>query len=133
MLVMLASGTAIGADPQPTIQVYKTPTCGCCTKWIDSLRAAHFEAGDRMLRAADAAPTPPERLEAVLLEALPLENYPLHWAPASRGELFREHNSVVVTARGGALETGIVLDPWRESGELYWSLVSEDRYPWEPY
>lgn len=27
----------------PTIQVYKTPTCGCCSKWIDHLRAAGFE------------------------------------------------------------------------------------------
>ena len=26
-----------------TIQVYKTPTCGCCTKWIDHLRDAGFE------------------------------------------------------------------------------------------
>ena len=26
-----------------TIHVYKTPTCGCCTKWIDHLREAGFE------------------------------------------------------------------------------------------
>jgi hypothetical protein len=26
-----------------TIQVYKTPTCGCCTKWIDHLRDAGFD------------------------------------------------------------------------------------------
>ena len=63
MLVMLASGTAIGADPQPTIQVYKTPTCGCCTKWIDSLRAAGFkvEATDMpdltTLKAMNGIPT----------------------------------------------------------------------------
>lgn len=25
-----------------TIQVYKTPTCGCCTKWVDHLREAGF-------------------------------------------------------------------------------------------
>lgn len=32
------------ADPTPTmIQVYKTPTCGCCTLWIDHLRASGFE------------------------------------------------------------------------------------------
>jgi len=30
------------ADPT-TIQVYKTPTCGCCSKWIDHLREAGFE------------------------------------------------------------------------------------------
>ena len=27
----------------PTIQVFKTATCGCCTKWIDHLEAAGFE------------------------------------------------------------------------------------------
>ncbi|MFO0688565.1 MAG: DUF411 domain-containing protein [Myxococcota bacterium] len=32
------------AGPErPTIQVFKTPTCGCCTKWIDHLEAAGFE------------------------------------------------------------------------------------------
>jgi len=41
---------------------------------VDSLRAAHFQAGARMLRAAEASPTPFERLEAVLLEALPLDS-----------------------------------------------------------
>ena len=30
------------ATPPATIQVYKTPTCGCCTKWVDHLRAAGF-------------------------------------------------------------------------------------------
>lgn len=36
-------GCSNGAAGQPTIQVYKTPTCGCCTKWIDHLEAAGFE------------------------------------------------------------------------------------------
>jgi hypothetical protein len=26
-----------------TIQVYKTPTCGCCSKWIDHLEDAGFD------------------------------------------------------------------------------------------
>jgi hypothetical protein len=42
-LFLFASASALAGDAQPTIQVYKTPTCGCCTKWIDSLRAAGFE------------------------------------------------------------------------------------------
>jgi hypothetical protein len=67
------------------------------------------------------------------LGELPLPSYQLHWGIAHRGKLFREHNSVIVTARGHELATGIVLDAWRESGELYWAPVSEDSYPWEPY
>lgn len=30
------------ASPLPTVTVYKSPTCGCCTKWIAHLRAAGF-------------------------------------------------------------------------------------------
>lgn len=26
-----------------TITVYKSPTCGCCSKWVDHLRAAGFD------------------------------------------------------------------------------------------
>lgn len=32
----------------PLVQVYKSPTCGCCSKWVDHLRDAGFrvEASD---------------------------------------------------------------------------------------
>jgi hypothetical protein len=67
------------------------------------------------------------------LDELSLEHYELHWGTAYRGRLFREHNTVIVTAKGSPLETGIVLDPWRGSGQLYWTPVSDDSYPWEPH
>ena len=38
------------ANPKPTsITVYKDPSCGCCTKWVDHLRANGFapEVHDR--------------------------------------------------------------------------------------
>lgn len=35
----LLAGCAQGAEPL-AIQVYKTPTCGCCSKWVEALRAA---------------------------------------------------------------------------------------------
>jgi hypothetical protein len=72
-----------------------------------------------------------EDLIAALRE-LSLPNYQLHWGIARRGRLFREHNSLVVTARGESFASGIVLDPWRDSGALHWVAVREDRYPWEP-
>lgn len=37
---LLSSGLA-AADP--AITVYKTPTCGCCTKWVGHLREKGFE------------------------------------------------------------------------------------------
>lgn len=37
----LASGVA--AATEPTVTVYKSPTCGCCSKWIDHLEESGFE------------------------------------------------------------------------------------------
>jgi len=65
------------------------------------------------------------------LEALDLKSLQLHWGVAYRGSDLREHNCVVVTARGQDFFEGIVLDPWRNSGNLYWARVTEDSYPWE--
>ena len=65
------------------------------------------------------------------LEALDLKSFQLHWGVAYRGSELREHNCVVVTARGQDFFEGIVLDPWRNSGNLYWARVTEDSYPWE--
>ncbi|MGD9301262.1 MAG: hypothetical protein PVI13_06795 [Desulfobacterales bacterium] len=65
------------------------------------------------------------------LQSLELKTFQLHWGVAYRGSELREHNSVVITARGDAFEKGMVLDPWRNSGDLYWTLISADRYPWK--
>jgi hypothetical protein len=64
------------------------------------------------------------------LQLLDLKTYQLHWGVAHRGSELREHNSVVITARGKPFETGMVLDPWRNSGDLYWALIQTDKYPW---
>lgn len=65
------------------------------------------------------------------LQSLDLKTYQFHWAVAYRGSELREHNSVVITARGEAFEKGMVLDPWRNSGDLYWALIKSDTYPWK--
>jgi cell division protein FtsB len=65
------------------------------------------------------------------LQSLDLRTYQFHWGVAHRGSELREHNSVVITARGQAFEKGMVLDPWRNSGDLYWALIKSDRYPWQ--
>ncbi len=58
----------------------------------------------------------------------------LHWAVANYERAFRlEHSTVIVSARGESLEQGLVLDPWRYSGELYWSPTLLDKdYSWKP-
>ena len=63
------------------------------------------------------------------LDALKVTTLELHWAEARAGT-WREHNCVVVTAKGQPIRDGILLDCWRHSGHLFWSIVSADHYPW---
>ncbi len=65
------------------------------------------------------------------LQQLELKTYQLYWGVAYRGSELREHNSVVVAASGDPFDNGMVLDPWRYGGELYWARVKNDRYPWK--
>ena len=64
------------------------------------------------------------------LATLKLRTLTLHWGISRAGTL-REHNAVVVTARGQPFERGIVLDAWRHSGRLFAAPVASDRYPWK--
>ena len=65
------------------------------------------------------------------LQALDLKSLQLYWGVAHRGSELREHNCVVVSARGQSFFKGIVLDPWRNSGNLFWARVTKDDYPWK--
>jgi hypothetical protein len=38
----LGSGGNIGAQAQPVVEVYKSPTCGCCANWVEHLKKAGF-------------------------------------------------------------------------------------------
>lgn len=48
LLTTLAAGTAAAALPSwatnalPQVDVFKSPTCGCCGAWVDHLKAAGF-------------------------------------------------------------------------------------------
>jgi hypothetical protein len=58
----------------------------------------------------------------------------LHWGIANYENAFRlEHSTVIVSARGDSLDQGLVLDPWRYSGHLFWAPTREDPvYYWHP-
>lgn len=58
LIFLSAGGCKTAADP-PRIQVYKTATCGCCTKWIEHLEAAGFEVTAEDL--PDVAPLKSEK------------------------------------------------------------------------
>lgn len=40
---LFSHSAAKPAAELPTVTVFKTPTCGCCSKWIDHLRENGFE------------------------------------------------------------------------------------------
>lgn len=40
----IAAGPALSQTTTPTLQVTKTPTCGCCGAWVDRMRTAGFKA-----------------------------------------------------------------------------------------
>jgi hypothetical protein len=58
----------------------------------------------------------------------------LHWAIANYETTFSlEHSTVVVSARGDSIDQGLVLDPWRYSGELFWApTLADSGYAWKP-
>lgn len=59
----LLFGTALHAG-ETEVMVYKTPTCGCCSKWVDHLEANGFKVKSKNL--ADV--TPVKRMNGVPLQ-----------------------------------------------------------------
>jgi hypothetical protein len=52
---------------------------------------------------------------------------------ASKRDTWLEHHGIVVTAKGQRFEDGIVIDPWRKGGRLWWGLLKNDKgHPWKP-
>ncbi len=52
----------------------------------------------------------------------------------AEGNAFRiDHSTSVISKRGDSMEEGVVLDPWRFGGVLYWApTLEDDKYYWEP-
>jgi len=50
----VAGLSAAPAPPGPQITVYKSPTCGCCKKWVEHLQAAGFQVTARDTSDLDA-------------------------------------------------------------------------------
>lgn len=66
------------------------------------------------------------------LKAVDQQQFGFYWAVSSLGTR-REHSSIVIVAAGDEFTAGIVLDPWRDSGDLYWAPVLSDSYKWQPH
>jgi hypothetical protein len=40
---VVAAQWSSAAQQKPVLSVFKSPTCGCCAKWVDHMKAAGFE------------------------------------------------------------------------------------------
>ena len=61
----------------------------------------------------------------------PMKSLQFFHGVAFRRNYWKEHSTLVVAAKGKGVPDGIVLDPWRNSGNLFWSHVKDDKkYPW---
>jgi len=59
-------------------------------------------------------------------------HFEFHLVGANIGEYFSEHNALVIMEKNGSIKNGILIDPWRDSGKLYFSRVVEDKkYQWK--
>jgi len=58
-------------------------------------------------------------------------HFEFHLVGANIGEYFWEHNALVIVAKNGSIKNGILIDPWRNSGKLYFTKIDEDKkYEW---
>ena len=58
-------------------------------------------------------------------------SFEFHLVGANIGKYWSEHNAIVVVAKGAKIEDGIIIDPWRNSGRLYYSHIQKDsEYQW---
>ena len=66
------------------------------------------------------------------LEREQFETLQTHRAIANAFNPLRiDHSTVILSARGARFDEGIILDPWRFGGRLFWAPVLEDpRYDW---
>ena len=55
----------------------------------------------------------------------------LHRAVANHNNLLLEHSTAIISSKGDSLHDGIILDPWRQGGVLFWTPTrKDDRYTW---
>ena len=68
------------------------------------------------------------------LEAEDFQTLDLHRAIANADNPFRiDHSTAIISRMGDGMIEGIVIDPWRKGGVLFWSpLLKDTDYKWRP-
>lgn len=66
------------------------------------------------------------------VKTLQLESFDYYIGGANINDYWQEHNTLVVTCKGCNFDDGVLLDPWRNSGILYFSKLKDDKnYSWK--
>lgn len=103
LLVASAVGTT-AQDRQPAVEVYKDPSCGCCSKWIDHLRSHGFAARaidtDRLdqIKASRGVPRQARSCHTAIVGGYVVEG---HVPAADIQRLLKERPSIVGIAVPG--------------------------------
>ena len=104
-LGMLGAGPALAEPSQrPAVEVFKSPTCGCCTKWVDHLSAHGFQVETRdlqnldELKASNGVPRPLRSCHTALVDGYVIEG---HVPAADVQRLLRERPRVAGLAVPG--------------------------------
>ena len=65
------------------------------------------------------------------LSARGFRSLQMHRAIANGNSVRIDHSTAIIAARGAPWHSGLVLDPWRDAGQLFWGPVRGDSYAWE--
>lgn len=64
-------------------------------------------------------------------KSLNLNSFDYYIGGANINDYWEEHNSLIVTCKDCKFSNGIVLDPWRNSGKLFFAKIKNDtQYNW---
>ena len=102
--VAVFGGRAGEAARQSVVEVYKSPTCGCCSKWVDHMRAQGFEVratdtGDLdTIKASHGVPRQMQSCHTALVDGYVIEG---HVPAADVQRLLRERPAIAGLAVPG--------------------------------
>lgn len=67
-----------------------------------------------------------------ILQSEKFNSIAIIWGVSNQGSYWKEHNAILLHGMGkDAADRGVVLDPWRQSGRLYFNYIKDDTsYNW---
>jgi hypothetical protein len=105
LLLTLGGAASIAGRQAPvTVEVYKSPTCGCCSKWVDHLREHKFTVRTTDTDQVEAVknkhgvPTAARSCHTALVAGYVIEG---HVPAADLQRLLKERPAIVGLAVGG--------------------------------